>query len=133
MKQSDSVELEDPKLYREIVGSLIYVMTSTRPDICYAATLLSQVMSKPTKSHMSMAKHVLRYLKRAMNYGLKLEKSTDNLESIFPRHLFIDLQGKKEGNVILNVDNQGAISLAKNPVYHQRTRYIDIKYHFITV
>ena len=55
-------------------------------------------MSKPTKSHMSMAKHVLRYLKRTMNYGLKLEKSTDNSDSIFLRHLFNYLQGKKEGN-----------------------------------
>ena len=31
----DSVELTDPKLYRGVVGSLIYVMTGTRPDLCY--------------------------------------------------------------------------------------------------
>ena len=31
----------------------------------------------------------------------------------------------------LNVDNQGAIALAKNPVHHQRSKHIDIKYHFI--
>ena len=31
----------------------------------------------------------------------------------------------------LNCDNQGTISLAKNPVKHQRTKHIDIKYHFI--
>ena len=29
------------------------------------------------------------------------------------------------------VDNQGAINLAKNPVNHQRSKHIDIKYHFI--
>ena len=33
--------------------------------------------------------------------------------------------------VILNVDNQGAIALAKNPVYHQRSKHIDIRYHYI--
>ena len=82
IKQSDSVELEDPKLYREIACSLIYVMTCTRPDICYAVTLLSQSMSKPTKAHMSMAKHVLRYLKGTMSYGLKFEKSIDKLELV---------------------------------------------------
>ena len=38
----DSQELTDPKLYRAIVGSLIYVMTGTRPDLCYVVTKLSQ-------------------------------------------------------------------------------------------
>ena len=31
----------------------------------------------------------------------------------------------------LFVDNQGAIHLAKNPIHHQRTKHIDVKYHFI--
>jgi hypothetical protein len=31
----------------------------------------------------------------------------------------------------INVDNQGAMGLAKNPIQHQRTKHIDIKYHFI--
>jgi hypothetical protein len=30
-----SPELKDPTLYGAIVGSLIYVMTGTRPDLCY--------------------------------------------------------------------------------------------------
>ncbi len=29
------------------------------------------------------------------------------------------------------VDNQGAISLSKNPVNRQRSKHIDIKYHFV--
>ena len=32
---------------------------------------------------------------------------------------------------VLKVDNQGAIALAENPVNHQRTKHIDIKWHFI--
>ena len=31
----------------------------------------------------------------------------------------------------LKCDNQGAIAIAKNPVKHQRTKHISIKYHFI--
>ena len=34
-------------------------------------------------------------------------------------------------NFMLNCDNQGSIALAKNPIKHQRTKHIDIKYHFI--
>ena len=59
----DSEILHNPRLYREIVGSLIYIMTATRPDLCYIVTKLSQHMSNPTKAHLGMAKHVLRYLK----------------------------------------------------------------------
>ena len=61
--EEESCELNDPKLYWAIVGSLIYVMTGTRPDLCYTVTRLSQNMAKPTQSDLSMAKHVLRYLK----------------------------------------------------------------------
>ena len=31
----------------------------------------------------------------------------------------------------LNCDNQGAIALSRNPVHHQRSKHIDIRYHFI--
>ena len=33
--------------------------------------------------------------------------------------------------VEIGVDNQGTILLAKNPVMHQRTKHIDVKYHFV--
>ena len=32
--------------------------------------------------------------------------------------------------VTIHVDNQGAIDLAKNPTHHERSKHIDIKYHF---
>ena len=75
IQNEDSTELADPSLYREIVGSLIYVMTGTRPDLCYIVTNLSQHMAKPTESHLTMAKHVLRYIKGTINHGLKFQKS----------------------------------------------------------
>ena len=75
----DSEELDDPRLYREIIGSLIYIMVGTRPDLCYVVTKLSQYISKPTKAHLGLAKHVLRYLKGTMNFGLKFTKSNDPL------------------------------------------------------
>lgn len=40
------------------------------------------------------------------------------------------LDQKKETTTIFE-DNQGCIALAKNPVHHERTKHIDIKWHFI--
>jgi hypothetical protein len=33
--------------------------------------------------------------------------------------------------IVLLIDNQSAIKLATNPVYHKRSKHIDIKYHWI--
>jgi hypothetical protein len=53
-------------------------------------------------------------------------------EGKFLRQLCLDLKVLQVSNSILvNVDNQGAIQLAKNPVFHKRSKHIDIKYHFI--
>ena len=46
--------------------------------------------------------------------------------------LCLDMKvGIKEGKSLIMIDNQGAMNLAKNPVQHQRSKHIDIKYHFI--
>ena len=192
LSHGDSIELADPKLYRAIVGSLIYVMTATRPDLCHVVTLLSQNMNMPTKAHLSMAKCALKCLKSTVNYGLKFTRSSTELklegfcdsdwgssedrrsvtgygfrlcdespliswkskkqptvalsiceaeyialaaavqEAKFLRRLLADFQGKRKAeSVTLHVDNQGAIALAKNPVHHQCSKHIDIKYHFV--
>ncbi|XP_075170114.1 uncharacterized protein LOC142242423 [Haematobia irritans] len=45
---------------------------------------------------------------------------------------FLEELGYSDGSPIqLNVDNQGAIKLAMNPVYHNRTKHIDIKFHHV--
>ena len=72
----DSNILSDVRLYQEIVGSLIYLMTCTRPDLSYVVTKLSQNMKSPTKAHLNLAKDVLRYVKGTIDYNLKFTKST---------------------------------------------------------
>jgi hypothetical protein len=74
-----SPELTDPRLYRAMVGSLIYIMTGKRPDLCYVVKKSSQKMSKPTQADLSTAKHVLRYLKGTQELGLTFRKSCSPL------------------------------------------------------
>ena len=47
------------------------------------------------------------------------------------QRLLIDMSDFKVLPINLFVDNKGAIKLAKNPIYHQRSKHIDIRYHFI--
>ena len=39
--------------------------------------------------------------------------------------------GIKEDLPYLHCDSQSAIQLARNPVYHSKTKHVDVKYHFI--
>ena len=69
----------DAKLYREAVGSLIYAMACTRPDLCWVVTKLSQNLSNPQQSHWMAVKYVLRYLKGTLEYELCYRKCRENL------------------------------------------------------
>jgi hypothetical protein len=51
----------DPHLYRQLIGSLMYLV-NTRLDICYVVSVLSQFMSQSRQTHWIATKHVLRYL-----------------------------------------------------------------------
>ena len=79
---NDSQQPCDDKLYREIVGSLIYLMTGTRPDLSFVVTKLSQHMSKPTETLLGLAKGVLRYVKCTKEYDLKFCKCKVPLQLI---------------------------------------------------
>eukprot|EP00253_Pinus_taeda_P001980 PITA_01980 len=64
----------DPTLYRQLIGSLMYLV-NTRPDICYAVNTLSQFMVEPKRAHWAAAKHVLRYSQGTIDYGLLYTRS----------------------------------------------------------
>ena len=74
-----SKPVKDQTLYREVVGSLIYLMHCTRPDISFVVNILSQQMSAPLEIHMKIAINVLKYLKYTIHYELKFFKSNENL------------------------------------------------------
>jgi hypothetical protein len=63
-----SSELIDTTLYRQIIGSLMY-LTNTKPDICFVVKTLSQVLVEPRRVHLVVEKHVMRYLKGTLDCG----------------------------------------------------------------
>ena len=62
--------------YISVVGSLMYLAVTTRPDITYAARMLARFNSNLGPAHWQAAKHVLRYLKVTTHHKLVYQPST---------------------------------------------------------
>ncbi|PLW26727.1 hypothetical protein PCASD_20149 [Puccinia coronata f. sp. avenae] len=61
--------------YRALIGALNYLSVTTRPDITFAVSSLSQFLNEPGSAHWDAGIQVLRYLKGSKDIGLKLSKS----------------------------------------------------------
>ena len=53
-KQVDTATPVQDSAYRSLVGGLIFVAVSTRPDISFAVSLLTQAFSSPTSLHLQL-------------------------------------------------------------------------------
>jgi hypothetical protein len=187
-------DVELAERYQSLVGSLMYAMLGTRPDIAYAVGKLSRYFANPQQSHWIAAKHVLRYLKGTTDLALKVggiptrgrfgtevvgyvdsdyagslddRRSTTGYvfkigdgavswsskrqptvalstteaeymattqagkEALWYRSFLEDIGIPQHTPTIIHNDNQGSLSLAKNPVFHTRTKHIDVQHHFI--
>ena len=75
IKSNEEQKLVNPKLYRSLVGSLLFIGKQTRPDILHIVNQLSRFLDKPDESHWKAAKHVLRYLKGTTDLRLTFLKN----------------------------------------------------------
>ncbi|RVW58117.1 Retrovirus-related Pol polyprotein from transposon RE1 [Vitis vinifera] len=160
LKLSDKSDLlKDQGRYRRLVGRLIYLIVS-RPDITYAVHVLSRFMHQPRKAHMEAAFRVVRYLKNAPGQGLFFSSNNDfRLRAycdsdwagcpltrrftigycVFLGPSLISWRSKRQKTVSLSSAEAkyramtGACSLhiAANPVFHERTRHIEMDCHYI--
>lgn len=176
--------------YRQVLGLLNYLSVSTRPDISFTVSQLSQHLETPGLTHWKAVLHLLRYLAGSISYGIRLNGNCDlgrfqvytdadfanctddrrsysgyiallggNIvswrskkqptvststteaeyrelyegvqESVWFDQLFTSIKRKVQTKYELFVDNQSAISLATNPLFQQRTKHIDVIYHWI--
>jgi hypothetical protein len=59
----------DIKTYQSLIGALLHA-TISRWDIQFAVSCLSRYLTNPQLQHLLAAKHILRYLKGTLNYGI---------------------------------------------------------------
>jgi Reverse transcriptase (RNA-dependent DNA polymerase) len=71
---SDHDKKEHPLLssYAAIVGSLMYIASCTRPDLCFTASMLARFMSDASDQHIAQALRALRYLVKTRHYRLAI-------------------------------------------------------------
>ena len=69
LNSHDGESLSDATLYRQLVGSLIY-LTVTHPDISYAIHVVNQFMAAPISPHYAVVLRILRYMKGTIFDGL---------------------------------------------------------------
>lgn len=64
----------DGKMYRSLIGSLMYASTCTRPDLAFTVSTLAQASVNPKAIHLNAATRVLRYLKDTSHVVLRYER-----------------------------------------------------------
>jgi hypothetical protein len=62
-KEDSVLEAEEHHLYQSIIGSCMYFVPCTRPNLAYPVSYLLQFRAAPSKSHLTAAKGLLRYIK----------------------------------------------------------------------
>ena len=56
--------------YASSIGSIMYAMLCTRPDVCLAISLVGRYQSNPGVDHWTTVKNILKYLKRTKDMFL---------------------------------------------------------------
>ncbi|GKA96485.1 retrovirus-related pol polyprotein from transposon TNT 1-94 [Tanacetum coccineum] len=145
----------------KLIGNVMYSMVCTRPDIAHAVGVVSRFMSNPGREHWEALKWLLRYLKCTLkatlcfsrkevilegfsnsDYGGCLDsgKSTTKVKYMAITEVgkelvwlknFLEELDRAQTECVLFCDNQSAIHLAKNLVFHGQTKHIKIRYHYI--
>jgi hypothetical protein len=64
-----SGNMVNQKLYRSMIGSLLYVTTS-RPNVMFSVCMCAIFQASPRENHLKTTKRILRYLKHTQNVGL---------------------------------------------------------------
>jgi hypothetical protein len=59
----------DQKMYRSMIGSLLYV-TASRPEVMFSVCMCARFQASPRESHLKATKRILRSLKYTQNVRL---------------------------------------------------------------
>ena len=113
-KQSPSTEIEEQEMkwvpYSSAVGSLMYAMVCTRPDIAHAVGVVSRFLSNPGKEHWNAVKWILRYLRGTSKMCLCFGGDKPELVGYTDADMAGDVDSRKSTSGYMIVFSGGAVS-----------------------
>ncbi|GJV09181.1 retrotransposon protein, putative, ty1-copia subclass [Tanacetum coccineum] len=142
--------------YASAVGSIMYVVRCTRPDVAFSQNLTSRYQQNPGESHWTAVKNILKYLRNTKDmflvYGAvdwKSSKQSTTAMSSMEAEYIVAAEAAMEAiwirkfiyglGVVPSIDkpmdmycdNTGAITIADEPGVQKGAKHFRIKYHFI--
>ncbi|GJZ14427.1 putative ribonuclease H-like domain-containing protein [Tanacetum coccineum] len=154
VKDEDDVEV-DVHEYRSMIGSLMY-LTASRPDIMFAICACARFQVTLKASHLHAVKRIFRYLKHQPRLelwyprdslfeleafsdsdyaGASLDRKSTTGGCQFLGRRLISWQCKKQSIMANSTTEAEYVAAAhccgQNPVYHSRTKHIEIRHHII--
>nr|XP_009770392.1 PREDICTED: uncharacterized protein LOC104221105 [Nicotiana sylvestris] len=129
---NDDEELQDGG-YQRLVVQLLY-LAITRPDICFAVQVLSQFMQHPKQSHLPTALRVSKKQQTVSRSSAKVEYRS--LVAVATKVTWLvgllqELNIEIHQPVDLYCDSKATLQIAANPIFHEKTKHIEIDYHFV--
>ncbi|GKC13731.1 hypothetical protein Tco_1010513 [Tanacetum coccineum] len=125
--------------YASAVGSLMFAMICTRPDIAHAVGVVSRYMVEPdvalcfgdsdliVKGYVDSDYAVVAMSTTEAEYVAVAQASK---EAVWLKMLLEEL-GHEQEKITLFCNNQSALYLARNPTFHSKTKHIRVQYHFV--
>ena len=109
-KTSEERERMAMILYASAVGSIIYAMLYTRPDIAHALGIVSRFQADLGEDHWKAVKNILKYLRRTKDVFLVYEGSELKLEGYTNSSFQLDLDDSKFTSGYVFTLYRGAVS-----------------------
>ena len=100
----------DQLRYSQIIGSLMYLASATRPDIAYAVSKLSRFVSNPSSEHWRALERVMRCLVGTMNYEIHYFEDPKVLEAYSDANWISDADELKATSGYVFTLGGGAVS-----------------------
>ncbi|XP_076926526.1 secreted RxLR effector protein 161-like [Bidens hawaiensis] len=96
--------------YSRIIGSLMYLMSCTLPDLAYAVRRLSRYTSNPSSEHWKSMTRLLRYLRYTRSYGLHYGQDPAIVEGYNDANWISDMKDSKSTSGYVFTLGEAAIS-----------------------
>jgi hypothetical protein len=113
-KQSPSTDEEKEDMeritYASAVGSLMYAMVCTRPDIAHAVGVVSRFLSDPGREHWNAVKWIMRYLRGTSKLCLSFGSGKPMLVGYTDSDMAGDVDTRKSTSGYLITFSGGAVS-----------------------